>query len=176
MFKSQSVDKMLSSEGERKCFWLYWELQLRKNLINVSKETDQKFLLNLFCNYEIQPKRLHSNLTFQTPSAKRTAIQHLSCSSPRTPERAARDIPVSQTGAAMAGQLSEQSKVVILAKCSCYTQLTHQNTWLDLRKWKSYRPWLSQRCHINWTMLPSLLGFYGGQSSEGGRTKARNKG
>lgn len=116
MFKSQSVDKMLSSEGERKCFWLYWELQLRKNLINVSKETDQKFLLNLFCNYEIQPKRLHSNLTFQTPSAKRTAIQHLSCSSPRTPERAARDIPVSQTGAAMAGQLSEQSKVVILAK------------------------------------------------------------
>lgn len=57
----------------------------QKNLINVSKETDQKLLHNLFCNYEIQPKRLRSNFTLKTPSPKKTAIQHLS-SSPRPPK------------------------------------------------------------------------------------------
>lgn len=76
------------------------------------KKIIKNFLLNLFRNYEIQPKRLHNNLTFKHPSAKKIAIQHLP-SSPRTPERAVHDAPASRTGLAVAGQLSEQSKVVV---------------------------------------------------------------
>lgn len=102
-------------------------------------------------------------------SAKENTALHLS-SSPRTSKTAAHDPPASQA-LESAGQLSEQRKNVIWAtKCSHYIQLTHQNTCLQqqyLHKWKSYGPWLSQRCHVNWTALPSSLGLYQRQSKDG---------
>lgn len=108
-------------------------------------------------------------ITSKLSAKKKNAAQHLS-SSPRTPETAAHDPPASQA-LESAGQLSEQRKNVIWAtKCSHYIQLTHQNTCLEqlyLHKWKSYRPWLSQRCHVNWTALLSSLGLYQQQSKEG---------
>lgn len=133
----------------------------------IKSPTSPSFIIMKFSPTHVVHKTMLWLITSKL-SVKKNTAPHLSSSS-RTPGTAAHNPPASQA-LESAGQLSEQRKNVIWAtKCSHYIQLTHQNTCLQqlyLHKWKSYGPWLSQRCHVNWTVLPSSLGLYQRQEGE----------